>query len=217
MIRCKKTDYKKIIFIKNDKRSSRSICTDLGQLFIESFLGSNGFEIRKLRADDLEYLHVKRKQLCGRDGTLDEILDMFVDDFTEIEDLNNIVINNKKHYVYVITRNEQIISFSIATYDTERYDLYFELTCTLRNKEKRSDVYSKNTNYFICAYMILEALRNKTKLKSISGDMGGDLEKLKPYHTKKGCTIEGNKFKCDIIKYLNIFFEKMDSFNWPQQ
>lgn len=115
---------------------------------------------------------------------------------------------------------DEILSFSVTYMNKNniKNGLYFESSCTLQSHHC-----SKSLNYFIRVYAILEMIKNNEPIKFIWGCMAGsDQNKLKNIHINRGCNISENEyckrnpeFQCNISSFLNVFFSKMESYNWP--
>ena len=122
-------------------------------------------------------------------------------------DISDIKLGNE--HTFVVTHKKKIVSLSTCTYDNKNEALYYEISCTRQNDECVI-----GTNYFIGAYMILELLKKK-KLKKIWGRLGGDIKKLTEYHKKRGCSVDDDEYNCEIVEYLNIFFQTIRKFKLP--
>ena len=119
-------------------------------------------------------------------------------------------INNNKKIVGLLSA---IINYSDRTTPNilKGIDaLYVELGCS---SDQFKD-HSTGTNYFIRAFVLLEAFRYKSVRNlwgSASGEIGGDNKALQDIHIKRKCVFfeETKIYYCDPIEFLNEFFRRL--------
>ena len=192
---------------------SKKLCVHIMKEKIKKYVKSKGCYIKFLNNSELKIINKPSvlNKVCEQNDNIASILSGDIDDILDEKIPNRFIVGlfNKQ--------DDSLLSISSIYKKYEesppiKGGMYFSASCSAKQDPK----IIKASNYFIRAFSILELLENN-KFDIIWGIMGGDVEVLKAYHERVGCSSIPNPksdvtliYKCEIVNFLNKFFEWLE-------